>query len=123
MHTVNFWDLKDEEVGPHEHCQLHCTSCEGSERLVRKMMTASQSTQLNADHGQEGTSADSKPGLSFTTHSQMSMQACAHAVATPVTLPQDCYIRTLIQCEQVTPIQHKQANFQAQHHELSNEED
>ena len=78
-------------------------------------MTASQSTQLNADHGQEGTSTDSKPGLSFTTHSQMSMQAHACSVAAPITLPQDHYIRT--------PIQHKQANFQAQHHELSNEED
>ena len=87
----------------------------GQKRSARKMMTASQSTQLNADHGQEGTSTDSKPGLSFTTHSQMSMQAHACAVAAPITLPQDHYIRT--------PIQHKQANFQAQHHEVSNEED
>ena len=56
-------------------------------------MTASQSAQLK---GQEGTSADSEPGLIFTAQSQMSMQAHAHAAAAPVTLPQDRYTRTSI---------------------------
>ena len=84
----------------------------GLKRTVRKMMTVSQSAQLN---GQEGTSADSKPGLIFTAQSQMSMQACAHTAAAPVTLPQDHYTRT--------SIPHEPANLQAQHHEPSNEEE
>ena len=60
-------------------------------------MTASQSAQLN---GQEGTSADSEPGLIFTAQSQMSMQARARAAAAPVTLPQDRYTRTSIPHEE-----------------------
>src|SRR5260370_23434911 len=35
----------------------------GLKRSAGKVMTMSQSTWLNANHGQEGTSADSKPDL------------------------------------------------------------
>src|SRR5258708_830897 len=88
---LSFWDIMVKEEGSYEHCRPHSASSKGSQ--ARKVVTASQTPAQHDSHcEQEGMSADSEPDVfKFSSQSCRSMQAHVHAVAAPVTLPQDHY--------------------------------
>ena len=68
------------------------TSMRDEKNLARKMMMKSQTpAQPKSGCEQEVLSTDPEPDIFFTPQSHVSRQVHAHALATPITLPQDHY--------------------------------
>ena len=93
------------------------TSVRDEKNLARKMMMKSQTpAQPKSGCDQEVLSTDPEPDVFFTPQLHVSRQACVHALATPVTLPQDHY------SQRRAPIPHRSASAAADSDILSDQD-